>query len=136
MAAGRNEHADEPICDEYVEFFLAGYEEKRKASSYRTARQNLGAFAKEFAGRALESISPLEAERWSRANRHRVQSVSTLFNDAIRKRLLALIRSVAWAAREGAARTSFRSQKTNYANWLRRPNVPRCSVTMGWSSPR
>jgi len=88
MAAGRNERGDEPTCDEYVEFFLVGYQENRKASSYRTARQNLGAFAKEFVGRDLGSISPLEAERWSRANRHRVQSVSTLFNDAIRKQLV------------------------------------------------
>lgn len=88
MAGGRDEHADGPTCDEYVEFFLAGYMEERKASSYRTARQNLGAFANDFAGRALGSISPLEAERWSRANRHRVQSVSTLFNDAIKKQLV------------------------------------------------
>ena len=79
MAAGRNERGDEPTCDEYVEFFLVGYQENRKASSYRTARQNLGAFAKEFAGRDLGSISPLEAERWSRANRHRVQWVCPMF---------------------------------------------------------
>lgn len=88
MADGRSERSDGPTCDEYVEFFLAGYKADRKASSYRTARQNLGAFANDFAGRALGSISPLEAERWSRANRHRVQSVSTLFNDAIKKQLV------------------------------------------------
>lgn len=71
-------------CDGYVEFFLEGYRERVKESSFDTGESALRGFAEDFRGVRLDRVDPIAAERWTRTNRWRVPMVVTLFNDAVR----------------------------------------------------
>lgn len=75
-------------CREFARFWLEGYAEGVKASSFDTARSSLRVFLREFGERALESITPTEAEAWAREHRWAVPVVVTMLNDAVGKRLL------------------------------------------------
>lgn len=72
---------------EFVDFYLKGHEERVKPSTYNTSRLALTRFVEDFGHRTPDSITPMEAEAWARANRHRVQRVSSVMNDAVRKQL-------------------------------------------------
>ena len=73
-------------CEDFVRRFLEHYGERRKDSSYDTARASLRRFVDDFKGRPLGAIEASEAEEWARANPWRVPLVVTMFNAAVRKR--------------------------------------------------
>ena len=73
-------------ADAYTDFFLEGYRERVKASTYDTTESALLGFKRDFRAIPLSRISPTEAERWARENRWRVPAVVTVLNDAVRRR--------------------------------------------------
>lgn len=75
-------------CEEFVAYFLEGYEERVKDSSYDVGRAALRKFAQDFRGIPLSRVTVVEAERWARQNRWRVPVVVTLFNAAVKRELV------------------------------------------------
>ncbi len=82
---------DLPLCDAYVERYLAEYERTKKDSSYATQRERLKRFARDFKGRPLD-ISRSEAKDWANGEGRwagravpasNVAAVVTLYNHAI-----------------------------------------------------
>jgi len=81
-----------PLCDEYVDRYLAEYERKNKRSSHDTQCQRLQRFREDFAGRPLD-IDRAEAKDWVNGEGSwshcdpvpagYVPSVVTLYNHAI-----------------------------------------------------
>lgn len=69
--------------DEFARFWLDGYRERVKASSFDTAEMALKGFIEDFRGIPLSRIAPITAERWARENRWRVPIVVTLLNAAV-----------------------------------------------------
>lgn len=74
--------------NEFVDFYLEGYAENNKASSLDAATSALGKWKKTFGSRLLASIDETEAEEWAREHRWAVPPVVTMFNYAIKKRVL------------------------------------------------
>lgn len=91
--AEREGRADEVAkamtCDELVAFYLEGYRERVKTSSYDTAESALTGFSQDFKGIPAIRVDEVKAERWARENRWRVPSVVTMMNWAYRKRLVS-----------------------------------------------
>jgi integrase len=80
-----------PICDVYVDRYLADYQRRNKDSSYAVQRDHLQRFRRDFAGRSLD-ISRAEAKDWVHGEgRYEgkpvpagyVHSVVSLYNHAI-----------------------------------------------------
>lgn len=70
-------------CDRLAEFWLEGYRERVKSSSYDTAASALRGFSADFRGIPLARVDRISAERWARANRWRVPVVVSVFNYAL-----------------------------------------------------
>lgn len=91
-----------PLCDDYVDRYLAEYERTHKDSSYDTQRQRLQRFRQDFAGRSLD-IERAEAKEWVHGEgrwaskgpvpQGYVPAVVTLYNHAIDEDDLALARN-------------------------------------------
>lgn len=75
-------------CDRYAEFWLEGYAQHAKDSSYDTASSALRRFISDFRGIPLGRLDRIAAERWARANRWRVPVVITVLNAAVDSELL------------------------------------------------
>lgn len=75
-------------CDTFAEFWLEGYAERVKSSSYDTAESALAGFIKDFRGIPLNRVDAVSAERWARKNRWRVAAVVSVFNRAVRDKLI------------------------------------------------
>lgn len=75
-------------CDRFADFWLEGYAERVKQSSYDTAAGALRGFAEDFRGVQIDRIDRIQAERWARKNRWRVPMVVTLINAAVEADLL------------------------------------------------
>jgi len=75
-------------CDEWVTFWLEGYADRVKASSYNTAESALSKFSRDFRGVPLGRVSRVSAEQWARQNRWRVPVVVTVLNAAVRADLI------------------------------------------------
>jgi Phage integrase, N-terminal SAM-like domain len=75
-------------CDEYADFWLEGYRERVRDSSYTTAESSLRAFKVEFKGIPLVSVTPIEAEKWARKNRSKALTVNTMMNAALESELI------------------------------------------------
>lgn len=75
-------------ADAWVDFWLEGYREKVKDSSYDTAEVALRGFKADFRGIPLAAIDPISAEEWARENKWRVPTVVNLMNAATKKRLI------------------------------------------------
>ena len=84
----RQKGAETRSVGEYVDFWLDGYRERVKVSSYDTARAALRVFRREFETRSLASITPMEAEAWARKNRWATPPVVTMLNGAVEKGLI------------------------------------------------
>lgn len=76
-------------CDRYAEFWLEGYREQRKRSSYDTAASALAGFIDDFRGIPIARLDKIAAEKWARKNRWRVPAVVTMMNAAVEAELLA-----------------------------------------------
>lgn len=76
-------------CDRYVEFWLEGYRDRQKRSSYDTAASALAGFAEDFRGIPIARLDRIAAERWARKNVWRVPVVVTLMNAAVEAELVA-----------------------------------------------
>jgi integrase len=77
-------------CRDFARFWLEGYAQRVKASSYDTARSSLRVFLRDFGERPLDAITHTEAERWAREQRWAVPVVVTMLNDAVEKQLLVV----------------------------------------------
>jgi integrase len=75
-------------CDRWAEFWLEGYRERVKASSYDTAASSLSAFIRDWRGIRVDHVDRIAAEKWARANGWRVEVVGTLFNAAVEANLI------------------------------------------------
>jgi integrase len=75
-------------CDRYAEFWLEGYAERVKGSSYDTAASALRGFMDDYRGVQLARVDRIGAEKWARKNRWRVPMVVTLFNAAVEAELV------------------------------------------------
>ena len=64
---GREAQAPFPLCDEYVDRYLAEYERLHKHSSFVAASRGLSRFREDFAGRSL-NISRAEIKDWLQGN--------------------------------------------------------------------
>lgn len=86
----RGENLEKPMaCDEWARFWLDGYRERVKLSSYDTAKASLAGFIEDFRGIPLSRVDEIRAERWARENRWRIPTVVTLFNAAVKARLVS-----------------------------------------------
>lgn len=75
-------------CERFAEFWLEGYIERVKVSSYDTAASALRGFMDDFCGIQLSRVDRIAAEKWARRNRWRVPAVVTLFNAALEAELV------------------------------------------------
>lgn len=69
--------------DEFARFWLEGYRERVKASTFDTAETALKGFIEDFRDVPLARLDPITAEKWARPNRWRVPIVVTLLNAAV-----------------------------------------------------
>lgn len=114
---GREAQAPFPLCDEYVDRYLAEYERLHKHSSFVAASRGLSRFREDFAGRSL-NISRAELKDWLQGEgafarkppvpRGYRPAIVTLFNHAIDEDDIPLARSP--ARKLGRRTRSARSQ--------------------------
>lgn len=74
---------------EWAAFWLAGYKLRVKRSSHDTAQTAVKRWRERFETRRLATITPTEAETWSRENGWAVPVVVTMLNHAVRHGLIA-----------------------------------------------
>jgi integrase len=87
------ERTERTRASEFVDFYLEGLEERvtrreLKRSSFDQARGSLRCFCEGFKGRSMAAIEDVEAEEWARLNRWAVPAVVTMFNYAVKKRVV------------------------------------------------
>lgn len=70
---------------EAADDYLAAYKEKRKLSSYESARYAINVFVKEHGTRRLDSITSAQAERFARERGWAMRAVSVFFNAELGK---------------------------------------------------
>jgi integrase len=88
-AKARLDRRSSPMsCDRFAEFWLEGYRERRKASSYDTAAAALRGFVDDFRGIPLARVDSITAERWARSNGWRIPVVITMMNTAVEADLI------------------------------------------------
>lgn len=84
---------DRPVsqmtCDRFAEFWLEGYAERVKQSSYDTAASALKKFSDDFRGIPLSRLDRVRADQWARKNKWRVPVVVSLLNAAVDAELVA-----------------------------------------------
>lgn len=73
---------------DWADFYLEGYAERVKRSSYLTAETAIKRWREKFGSRTLASIDSTEAEQWARANRWAVPPVVTMLNNAVKRDVL------------------------------------------------
>lgn len=74
--------------NEWADFYLAGYRERVKVSSYNAAKNALSRWRETFGTRTLSTITRIEAEEWARENRWAVPGVVTMLNAAVKADVL------------------------------------------------
>jgi integrase len=75
-------------CDRVAEFWLEGYRDRVKASTYSTAEAALKGFVENFHRIPLSRLDAITAERWARRNAWRVPTVITMMNAAVETGLI------------------------------------------------
>jgi integrase len=75
-------------CDKWAEFWLEGYRERVKDSTYATSAAALRRFIEDFRGIPLSRVDRIGAEKWARKHRWQVAAVVTLFNAAFDAELI------------------------------------------------
>lgn len=70
---------------DWADFYLEGYEERVKRSSYLTAEAAIKRWRETFGARSLAKIEAQEAEEWARANKWAVPPVVTMLNNAVKR---------------------------------------------------
>lgn len=83
----RRPHASRVTVDEFAANWVDAYPRAEQTNKHNAER--VSKFARDFAGRPMDSITRPEARKWALANRGRVSAVRAMFNDALEDELLA-----------------------------------------------
>jgi integrase len=88
-AKARLDRRSSPMsCERFAEFWLEGYRDRVKPSSYDTAMAALTGFMQDFRGIPLSRLDTITGERWARSNAWRVPVVVTMLNAAVEAELM------------------------------------------------
>jgi integrase len=137
---GREAQAPFPLCDEYVDRYLAEYERLHKHSSFVAASRGLSRFREDFAGRSL-NISRAEIKDWLQGNGAWAfkppipagyrPAIVTLYNHAIDEDDISLARSP--ARKLGRRTRSARSQSAPPTEAEFKKLLSACSALGGYA---
>jgi integrase len=81
----KRDHRAKKTGNEWAYFYLEGYEERVKSSSYSTAKAGIRCWRKTFGNRTLGTIDSTEAEEWARQNPWALPPVITMLNYAVKR---------------------------------------------------